>query len=96
MRDITVDFLQSGEEQEAAMVLGLAFITNPNSVAIWRAQGEDEILKQSAIFRLLKLERPKSTALVARIDSRIVGTLTGKWQLQFNDTVWISEKQQLT
>jgi hypothetical protein len=39
MRDITVDFLQSGEGQEAAEVLGYAFVTNPNSVAIWRAQG---------------------------------------------------------
>jgi GNAT superfamily N-acetyltransferase len=73
--DLSVDFLQPGEAREAAAVLGYAFRTNPNSIAIWQGQGDSERIKQAAIFRILKLQRPCSRVLVARRDDRIVGTL---------------------
>lgn len=73
--DVKVDFLGPSESSAAADVLGRAFVTNPNSVAIWRRQGETESRKQAAIFRLLKLDRPFSKVLVARIETQIVGVL---------------------
>lgn len=76
MEKVTIDFLRPSEAKETSTVLSRAFITSsPNVIAIWRAQGEDEIIKQGAIFRLLKIERPKSTVIVAKIDNRIVGAL---------------------
>jgi len=76
MKKVTIDFLRPSEAKEASAVLGRALVTSsPNCIAIWRAQGEEEIVKQGAIFRLLKLERPKSTVIVAKIDNRIVGAL---------------------
>ena len=76
MENVTIDFLRPGEAVEASAVLGRAFITSsPNCIAVWRSRGEAEIFKQAAIFRLLKLERQKSTVIVAKIDNRIVGAL---------------------
>jgi ribosomal protein S18 acetylase RimI-like enzyme len=76
MTNATIDFLRQGEAKEASAVLGGAFVTSsPNCIAVWRAQGEEEIIKQAAIFRLLKLERQKSIVIVAKIDNRIVGAL---------------------
>lgn len=60
---------------EVSAVLGAAFIDNPNSLAIWRRQGQAEENKQAAIFRLLKLERPYARVLVARSGDDIVGAL---------------------
>jgi GNAT superfamily N-acetyltransferase len=80
MAEITIEFLRRGEAGEASSVLGQAFVSNPNSVAIWRAQGEPERVKQAAVFRLLKLERRHSTVLVARQATRIVGVLnSAQW-----------------
>jgi ribosomal protein S18 acetylase RimI-like enzyme len=81
MKKVTIDFLRPSEAKETSAVLSRAFITSsPNVIAIWRAQGEEEIIKQGAIFRLLKLERPKSKVIVAKIDNRIVGALNMiKW-----------------
>lgn len=73
--DIPIDFLKPGQASKAAAVLGDAFITNPNSVAIWRRRGDSERIKQAAIFRLLKLDRPYSKALVAHQGGEIVGVL---------------------
>ena len=76
MEKVTIDFLRPSEAKEASNVLGRAFVTSsPNVIAIWRSQGEEEIIKQGAIFRLLKLERPKCTVIVAKIDNRIGGAL---------------------
>ncbi len=76
MKKVSIDFLRPSEAKEASTVLGRAFVTSsPNCTAIWRAQGDEEIIKQGAIFRLLKLERPKCTVIVAKIDNRIVGAL---------------------
>ena len=76
MKKVTIDFLRPSESKETSTVLGRAFVTSsPNCIAVWRAQGEEEIIKQGAIFRLLKLERPKSQVIVAKIDNRIVGAL---------------------
>ncbi len=75
MKKVTIDFLRASEAKETSAVLGRAFVTNPNCIAVWRAQGEEESIKQGAIFRLLKLERPKCTVIVAKIDNRIVGAL---------------------
>jgi ribosomal protein S18 acetylase RimI-like enzyme len=76
MKKVTIDFLRPSESKETSTVLGRAFVTSsPNCIAVWRAQGEEEIIKQGAIFRLLKLERPKSTVIVAKIDNRIVGAM---------------------
>ncbi len=73
--DVTIDFLKPSESGMAADVLSRAFVTNPNSVAIWRRQGETECRKQAAIFRLLKLDRPFSKVLVAHIGTQLVGVL---------------------
>ena len=76
MKEVTIDFLQPSEAKETSSVLSRAFMTSsPNVIAIWRAQGEEETFKQGAIFRLLKLERPKSQVIVAKIDNKIVGAL---------------------
>jgi ribosomal protein S18 acetylase RimI-like enzyme len=76
MKEITIDFIRPSEAKEASTVLGRAFITSsPNCIAVWRSHSEEEIIKQGAIFRLLKLERPKSTVIVAKIDAKIVGAL---------------------
>ena len=81
MKKVTIDILRPSEAKETSSVLSKAFITSsPNVIAIWRSQGEEEIIKQGAIFRLLKLERPKSQVIVAKIDNRIVGALNMiKW-----------------
>jgi GNAT superfamily N-acetyltransferase len=73
--NVSVDFLSSGEVGAAAAVLGAAFVDNPNSLAIWRRQGPTEARKQAAVFRLLKLDRPYSKVLVARVGDEVVGVL---------------------
>lgn len=75
MSEITIESMQAADTAEAAAVLGDAFLSNPNSVAIWRRQGDRERRKQAAIFRLMKLTRPKSRVLIARDAGRIVGVL---------------------
>ncbi len=73
--DISIDFLAAKDVSAAARILGAAFVTNPNSIAIWQRQGEAEKAKQAAIFRLLKLERPYSKVLVAHDAEELVGVL---------------------
>lgn len=92
MKNVTIDFLRQGEAKAASAVLGRVFVnSSPNCIAVWRAQGEGEIIKQAAIFRLLKLERQKSIVIVAKIDNRIVGALNMiEWphcQLSFLETL---------
>jgi ribosomal protein S18 acetylase RimI-like enzyme len=97
--DISIDFLKPEQKDEAATVLGDAFITNPNSVAIWRRQGNSERRKQAAIFRLLKLERPFSKVLVAHQAGELVGVLNmapwPKCQMSAADTAKLVPRMML-
>ena len=77
MTNATIDFLRQGETKEASAVLGGEVIDrSTNGIAVWSEKGEEEIIKQAAIFRLLTLERQKSIVIVAKRDNRIVGALS--------------------
>lgn len=78
--DIVVEPLRRADTSEASAVLGEAFVTNPNTAAVWGRQGRTEQAKQAAVFRILKLQRPWSTVLVARRGEEIVGVLNvARW-----------------
>jgi GNAT superfamily N-acetyltransferase len=81
MNEVTVSELRSEDTKAAAAVLGSAFVTNPNSLAIWGGRaGDAQRRKQAAVFRIVKLERPSSQVLVAHHHDRLIGVLnTAEW-----------------
>jgi len=72
---IVVGSIAPGEKREAAAVLARAFVTNPNCVAMLGGAGERERRKLEVVFRLVRLEHPRSKVLVAREGGRILGVL---------------------
>lgn len=75
MDNVIVETVQPGEIPETANVLSHAFVTEPNVIAVWRRQDEHSRRDIETVFRVAKLERPLSSVLVARQNSRIVGAL---------------------
>ncbi len=72
---VVVVSITPGEKREAAAVLASAFVTNPNCIAMLGGAGEKERKRLEVVFRLVRLEHPRSKALVAREGGRIVGVL---------------------
>lgn len=75
MDNVTIDWIQPGEANQAATVLSHAFLTQPNSLAVWGRQDEYARHVMETVFRIAKLNRPVSRILIARKENLIAGVL---------------------
>ena len=75
MDEIMVNGMQPGESREVARILSVANIILPNSQALWGGQGETERQRMEEAFRIVNVEDPRTTTVVARQGDRIIGAL---------------------
>ncbi len=77
-RTIRIREMQEADLLQAAEVIGKAFATNPNTIAIWR--GKDNVAKRMEASIAGRFRHMPGKVFVAELDGRIVGVMrTVEW-----------------
>lgn len=74
MEKLTISFLEKSNIEEAARVLSLAMIHNPNSIALFQGHGETERKEMEKDF-LASLSDLPGSIFSGRMDGQIVGVM---------------------
>jgi len=91
MTGIVIEPLQPAMVPEAARIMSIALMTNPMTIALWGAEGENQRRRMEKLIKDVNLAHPLTQGLVAKQGNRIVGATNWiEWphcQLSFRESL---------